>query len=159
MPAASPSSRSRSAAAPARARAPVRRALPRAEARAPTETRSRQPVVRAFLLYLASECGLANNSLHAYRRDLEDIEDFLATRKRTLTSADADDFRSYLQNQSRHDKATRTVARRLAATRSFLRYLIGQGHDSTPILQQLERPKPESSLPKVLSRAQVNQLI
>jgi len=116
-------------------------------------------VVRAFLLYLASERGLANNSLHAYRRDLEDIEDFLATRKRTLTTADADDFRSYLQNQSRHDKATRTVARRLAAIRSFLRYLIGQGHDSTPILQQLERPKPESSLPKVLSRAQVNQLI
>src|SRR5581483_11073417 len=53
----------------------------------------------------------------------------------------------------------RTVSRRLAATRAFLGYLAGQGRDTNPILQQLERPKPAMSLPKVLSRAQVNQLI
>ena len=33
------------------------------------------------------------------------------------------------------------------------------GHDTTGVLQQLERPKLEQSLPKSLSRAQVNQLI
>ena len=43
--------------------------------------------------------------------------------------------------------------------RVFLRYLAGVGHDTTSILQQIERPKPERNLPKVLSRAQVNQLI
>src|SRR5207245_1564010 len=43
--------------------------------------------------------------------------------------------------------------------RVFLRYLAGNGHDTAPILQQLERPKPERDLPHVLSRAQVNQLI
>jgi integrase/recombinase XerD len=110
-------------------------------------------------LYLASERGLADNSLHAYRRDLEDLEDFLSKRQRTLKTAAADDFRSYLQNQTRKGQSTRTVARRLAAIRSFLKYQIGQGKDVTPILQQLERPKPERALPKVLSRAQVNQLI
>jgi integrase/recombinase XerD len=108
---------------------------------------------------LASERGLAQNSLHAYRRDLEDIDLFLSKRQRQLASADADDLRAYLQNQTRQGQATRTVARRLAAIRSFLRYQIGLGRDATPILQQLERPKPESSLPKILSRAQVNQLI
>lgn len=127
--------------------------------RAPTETRSKQAVVKAFLLYLASERGLAENSLHAYRRDLEDLDDFLSKQGKTLTSADSDDFRAYLQSQSKKGQATRTVARRLAAIRSFLKYLVGMGQDATPILQQLERPKPESSLPKVLSRAQVNQLI
>src|SRR6185295_1409864 len=34
-----------------------------------------------------------------------------------------------------------------------------QGRNVKAILQQLERPKPERSLPKILSRAQVNQLI
>jgi integrase/recombinase XerD len=121
---------------------------------------SHRPEIQAFLLYLASERGLANNSLHAYRRDLEDLEEFLSLKfKRSLIRARADDLRSYLQNQSRKGQATRTVARRLAAIRSFLRYRIGLGHDTTAILQQLERPKPEQSLPKVLSRAQVNQLI
>lgn len=116
-------------------------------------------MLHAFLLYLASERGLADNSLHAYRRDLEDTQDYLSKRNKTLASAQADDFRSYLQSQSRSGQSTRTVARRLAAIRSLLRYQVGQGRDTSAILQQLERPKPEQSLPKVLSRSQVNQLI
>jgi len=47
---------------------------------APTQTRHENPALRALLLYLASERGLADNSLHAYRRDLEDLSNFLARR-------------------------------------------------------------------------------
>lgn len=112
-----------------------------------------------MLLYLASERGLANNSLHAYRRDLEDTERFLAKRSRTLASAVADDFRAYLQSQTRKGQSTKTVARRTAAIRVYLKFRQTEGHDTAPILQQLERPKPERHLPLVLSRAQVNQLL
>ena len=125
--------------------------------RGPTQTDS--STLRAFLLYLASERGLADNSLHAYRRDLEDVESFLARRGKSVSRPVADDLRAYLQDQTRHGQSTRTVARRLAAIRSFLRWQVSEGHDVTNILQQLERPKPERPLPKVLSRAQVNQLI
>jgi integrase/recombinase XerD len=111
------------------------------------------------LLYLASERGLAENSLHAYRRDLEDLDAFLSARDLALSTAAADDFRAYLQSQTRQRKSTKTVARRLAAIRVFLRYQTAQGDDKQSILQQLERPKPERSLPKVLSKSQVNQLI
>jgi integrase/recombinase XerD len=130
---------------------------PRRAARGPAETTS--ATLRAFLLYLASERGLADNSLHAYRRDLEDAEQFLARRGRTLANAVADDLRAYLQDQTRRGQSNRTVARRLAAIRSFLRWQISDGRDVSAILQQLERPKPERPLPKVLSRAQVNELI
>jgi integrase/recombinase XerD len=124
-----------------------------------TETRSELPQVKLFLLHLASERGLADNTLHAYRRDLEDMEDWFAGVGKTLLTAEADDFRAYLQDQTRKGQSTRTVARRLAAIRVFLRFLPTIGHDSAGILTQLERPKPEQSLPKILSRAQVNQLI
>lgn len=127
--------------------------------RQPTDTTSTRPELRAFLLHLASERGLADNSLHAYRRDLEDLDRFLASRSKHFISADADDFRAYLHHLSRSGRATRTVARRLAAIRVLLRFLTAEGHDRTHVLQQLERPKPERPLPKVLSRAQVNQLI
>jgi len=126
---------------------------------APTQTRSESPLLRALLLHLASERGLADNSLHAYRRDLEDLETFLTKRSRSLTSASVDDYRAYLQDQTRRGRTTRTVARRLAAIRVFLRFRIAEGQDMTPILQQLERPKPERALPKVLSRDQVRRLI
>lgn len=127
--------------------------------RSPVESRSQSPLVRAFLLYLASERGLANNSIHAYRRDLEDIEDFLTARRQTFTSATAGDYSAYLQDQSRKGQSTRTVARRLAAIRIFLRYLQANGQDTSGTLELLDRPKPEQSLPKTLSRTQVNQLI
>ena len=127
--------------------------------RCPVDTRSRSPELREFLLYLASERGLSDNSIHGYRRDLEDLGDYLGGGGKTLTMAGADDFRGYLQNQSRKGQSTRTVARRVAAIRVFLRYMAMRGQDVGGILQQLERPKPERSLPKVLNRAQVNQLI
>jgi integrase/recombinase XerD len=125
-----------------------------------------QPQVREFLLHLAAERGLADNSLHAYRRDLENLHEFLSDRNRDLLTADARDLREYLQSQSRAGKATRTVSRRLAAIRVLLRYLGAQEtergkkkNSKDEILQELERPKREHSLPKVLNRSQVNQLI
>ncbi len=141
-----------------RRRKPMQTALSRS--RLPAETRrNNSPQLKSLLLYLASERGLADNSLHAYRRDLEDLESFLGSRELTLSSAGADDFRAYLQSQTRQRKSTKTVARRLAAIRVFLRYQTAQGDDKQNILQQLERPKPERDLPKILSKAQVKQLI
>jgi integrase/recombinase XerD len=127
--------------------------------RSPLQSRIAEPKFRQLLGHLAAERGLAENSLHAYRRDLESLDDFLGKRKRTLFNAEARDFREYLHAQSRSGKSTRTVARRLAAIRVMLRFFSGEDGKSASILQQLERPKPEQSLPKILSRAQVNQLI
>ncbi|MBC8107639.1 MAG: site-specific tyrosine recombinase XerD [Anaerolineae bacterium] len=125
----------------------------------PTQTRRESPALRSLLIYLASERGLAENSLLAYRRDLESLDVFLSNRNLTLKKAGADDYRAYLQDQTRRGKTTRTVARRLAAIRVFLSFREAEGEDVTSIQQQLERPKPEQSLPKVLSRDQVNRLI
>jgi integrase/recombinase XerD len=127
--------------------------------RSPLDTRSRNPLVRQFLLHLASERGLADNTLLAYRRDLENLEDHFLARRRTLTSAGPDDYVQYLHGQRRNHKSTKTIARRVAAIRVFLRYLSGEGKEVAPILQQIERPKPERNLPKVLGRQQVDALI
>src|SRR5688572_10557430 len=127
--------------------------------RSPLDTRSRNALLKQYLVHLASERGLATNTLLGYRRDLESLEDVLNARGLTFTSASPDDYVAYLHGQRRINKSTRTVARRIAAIRVFLRFLSGEGHDVAKILQQIERPKPERSLPKVLGRAQVDALI
>jgi integrase/recombinase XerD len=129
------------------------------KSRSPLESRIAEPKLKLLLTHLAAERGLAENSLHAYRRDLENLSDFLSDRKRNLETADERDYREYLHAQSRGGKSTRTVARRLAAIRVMLRFFGGDDGKSAKILQQLDRPKPEQSLPKILSRTQVNQLI
>src|SRR5687767_1771249 len=125
----------------------------------PLGSSSDSALLKGLLVFLASERGLANNSIHGYRRDLEDLERFLLAQGLTLESAGADEHRAYLRDQSRRGQSTRTVARRLAAIRVMLRYRMAMGEDTSGVLAELERPKPEKSLPKVLSKAQVNQLI
>jgi integrase/recombinase XerD len=137
----------------------VNSAVATSRSRSPGESRIPQPQIRHFLIHLAAERGLAENSLDAYRRDLEDAHAFLVGRRKNLMTARAEDFREYLQNQSRKGKSTKTVSRRLAAIRSLLGFWAADHPHAPAILRQLERPKPERSLPKVLSRSQVNQLI
>src|ERR1700712_4432218 len=107
---------------PSRSRSPrpIRSERP---ARGPTDTRIPLPQLKGLLLHLAAERGLAVNSLHAYRRDLEDIERYFNERQTSLVTATALQFREYLQDQTRKGQSTKTVARRLAAIRVFLRFL------------------------------------
>ena len=115
--------------------------------------------VRPLLVYLQTERGLARNSIDAYRRDLSDLGDHLSKQAKSLAAANADDFRLYLQAQSKAGQSTKTVARRLAAIRTYLKYCEVIGHDRKAVLDQLERPKPEHDLPHILSEATVARLI
>src|SRR5438445_2458737 len=90
---------------------------------------SDSPLLREFLIYVASERGLAENSIAGYRRDLEDLERYLRSCNQTLGCREPELFRTYLQSQSKHGQSTRTVARRLAAIRIFLRFRAIRGED------------------------------
>lgn len=121
------------------------------------------PELRGFLTYLAVERGLAQNTADAYRRDLQDAESFFARRKCTLAGFGDEEARAFLQSCTRRGKATKTVARRLAAIRALLKYQVVCGHraagEAQRILDRLERPKPSRDLPKTLTRAQVSKLL
>src|SRR3954463_10163361 len=112
----------------------------RSASRSPLHTASDSPLLREFLIYIASERGLAENSIAGYRRDLEDLERYLQTCNQTLACREPQVLRDYLQSQSRRGQSTRTVARRLAAIRIFLKFRNTRGEDVSAILNQLERP-------------------
>lgn len=135
------------------------KAKTRQTGRAALEPSVNEPALRAFLGYLATERGLAQNSLHAYRRDLEDCHRYMEKRGLRLSSADELGLRSYLADQTRYGQSTKTVTRRLAAIRSFLRFQQEQGRPTDVILRGLDRPKPARDLPGTLSQSQVSRLI
>lgn len=141
------------------ARSPTGRREPGGDQNASTVPVDPPPLVRRLLIQLTTERGLADNTTAGYRRDLTDLARRLSERGLTLETAAAEHFTEYLRGQSRLGRSTRTVARRLAAIRALLKFMQSEGLDVDAILQQLERPKPERSLPKVLSRAQVGALI
>jgi integrase/recombinase XerD len=115
--------------------------------------------VEAFLEMLEAERGASKNTLEAYRRDLDDLQAFLARRKQKPALADATALRAYLKALDYVGMTARTVARRLSVLRQFYRFLLAERMRDDDPAGMLDSPKLGRPLPKVLSRVEVDRLI
>ncbi|HEX3886642.1 MAG TPA: site-specific tyrosine recombinase XerD [Phenylobacterium sp.] len=113
----------------------------------------------AFLEMMSVERAAARNTLTAYTRDLTDASGFLAARGRDLADASAEDVEAYFIALGARGLSPATAARRRAAVRQFYRFVLGEGWRADDPSRRVEAPKKGRSLPKVLSRAEVDRLI
>jgi integrase/recombinase XerD len=117
-----------------------------------------------FLAYLELERGLSRNTLEAYRSDLLQFGEFLGRRRLTLVRTQHGDIAAFLSELTsggpeRKPVAASTLARKVAALRSFYRHLRREGvleHDPTA---ELRGPRKTRTLPRVLSREEVARLL
>jgi integrase/recombinase XerD len=112
-------------------------------------------LVEAFLEMLAAERGSSQNTLSAYRRDLDDFR----VKAGRLASASAEDVRRYLFSLAERGLAATSQARRLSALRQFFKFLVSDQIRSDDPTATAERPKPRRTLPKVLCVDDVDKLI
>ncbi|HEY8616490.1 site-specific tyrosine recombinase XerD [Phenylobacterium sp.] len=113
----------------------------------------------AFLEMMAVERAAAKNTLAAYTRDLADAAAFLAGRGRDLADATAEDVEAYFAHLGARGLAPATASRRRAAVRQFYRFVLGEAWRADDPSRRVEAPKKGRSLPKVLSRDEVDRLI
>jgi len=117
-----------------------------------------------FLAYLELERGLSRNTLEAYRSDLLQFGEYLRRHGLTLAATRHGDVAAFLSELAsggpeRPPVAAATLARKVAALRSFYRHLRGEGaleHDPTA---DLRGPRKSRTLPRVLSREEVTRLL
>jgi integrase/recombinase XerD len=115
--------------------------------------------IALFLDMLAAEQGAGDNTIDAYRRDLEDLTAFLTRKRSSFAAATTDDLRNYLADlEARGFKASST-ARRLSAFRHLFRFLLGEGLRGDDPAAILSGPKRGRTLPKVLSMQDVDRLL
>jgi integrase/recombinase XerD len=134
----------------------------RADARSADELEAR---ITEFLSYLAAEKGLSDNTLSAYRRDLEAWRRFC--RAEGLEPADAapEDVTEYLERlragkpPASRPLAPGTVARMLVAVRSFYRFLSSEEAVSSDPTATVGSPRQPRSLPKAVSIDEVEVLL
>lgn len=112
-----------------------------------------------FLSWLQIEQGRAAKTIEAYRRDLRDYEDWLATRKRTPLSASSADVEAFVAHLRKHGKAARSVARQFAAVRMLHKYLAIEGERPDDPAALVDGVKVPSGLPKPLREDDVERLI
>lgn len=115
--------------------------------------------IALFLDMQAIERGASANTLEAYRRDLDDLSAFLASRGISVQAADTQALRAYLGDLDARGFKSATVARRLSALRQLYRFLYAEGHRTEDPAAILEGPKKGRSVPKVLSVDEVTRLI
>jgi len=121
--------------------------------------------IDSFLTYLTVEKGFSENTVAAYRNDLYQLASFVeeeAAQRGSIASwasFNRQDMLSYLLNLKERNYAATTVARKVAAARSFFNFMVAEGNIKDNPSQNIGSPKVGRSLPKPISFSQVRRLL
>src|SRR5690349_23106330 len=116
-------------------------------------------LLNLFLDMLAAEQGAGDNTLDAYRRDLEDFSEFLGHAGQTFAGAETQTLRDYLAELDTRGFKSTSVARRLSAMRHLFRFLLNERIRTDDPAAILSGPKRGRGLPKVLSISDVDRML
>ncbi len=113
--------------------------------------------IERYTVYLRSECHLSENTVQAYRRDLEHMKEWLRGRSPTnLKVEDLTDFASFLKGKG---LAPTSISRHIVAIRMFYKFLqLESAIDQNPA-EMILTPKTWHRVPKVLTIGQVDRFL
>jgi integrase/recombinase XerC len=104
--------------------------------------------IEKFLRYLEVQKDASAHTLRAYRKDLEEFSNFV---KKEPGEIEMLDVRGFVAGQIREGRQRTTAGRRLAAIRSFLRYLHKEGYLKANSAKLVSTPRTQKLLPKFLT--------
>lgn len=116
------------------------------------------PQVEAFLEMMSVERDASPHTLSAYGRDLADAEAWLGDAG-GLMGADEAALEAWFADLSRRGLSAATAARRRSSVRQFYRFALGEGWRSDDPSRRIDAPKQGRSLPKTLSRDEIEALL
>jgi integrase/recombinase XerD len=113
-----------------------------------------------FLHYLVVEKGLSQNTIEAYSHGLvRFLEHLRKKRIREVRDVGKIDVQGFLLALRKKNLSAKSVARDLAAIRSFFRFLIQEGNLEANPVEDLESPKVAKTLPEILSLKEIEQIL
>jgi integrase/recombinase XerD len=124
-----------------------------------------QEAIDKFLNYLVIEKGFSENTKVAYENDLHQLAGFVeeeAARRGTIppwAAFDRQSMLSYLTDLKERKYAATTVARKVAAIKSFFSFLVAEGMIKDNPTRDVPSPRVGKSLPKPISISQARLLL
>ena len=117
-----------------------------------------------FLNFMSVEKGASGNTVSAYRNDLQQFDSYVTGihgngKVRDWEILERDFIVEYLLTLRRKNYAEATVARKVAAIKSFFQYMQAEGAIRRNPAESLESPRVGRSLPKPLSVTEVDELL
>ena len=125
-----------------------------------------QSQITQFLNYLQGEKNCSVNTIAAYRNDISQFYAFLSTHHRPSVgpitdwqSVDPIAVQNYLLYLKEREYASSTVARKVAAVKSFAKYLTKTGVIATDPAAGLDSPKVKKNLPRSIQPDEIGKLL
>ena len=121
--------------------------------------------IDSFLTYLTVEKGFSDNTVAAYRNDLSRLANFVEeeANKQGMTPSWANFGRqgmlSYLLELNQRSYAPTTRARKVAAARSFFKFLVAEEIIKEDPTENVKSPTVGRALPKPISVRQIRTLL
>ena len=116
----------------------------------------------AFLEFLTNERNYSDNTTAAYRNDLSQFLDWLASQypdRSTWTEVDYKVVADYSDALKQKSYTASSVARKVAAIKSFFHFLLARAYISSDPTARLDSPRVKKRLPQTLSIEDVERLL
>jgi integrase/recombinase XerD len=115
----------------------------------------------SFLNFLSAEKGASSNTIAAYRNDLEQLAEYLKASGdgRGWETVDRMLIQDFILNLKQRKYAETTVARKVAAIRSFFGFLTAEGILADNPTEGLASPRVGKMLPKAITPNEVDELL
>ncbi len=114
-------------------------------------------IIGEYLEYLELEKGLSQNTLDAYRRDLESFSDY--TEVDDINSVDRLMINTYVRTLREKKYAPTSIIRKVASIRGFFKWVTSVGILEKNPASTLEQPKVPQRLPKVITVKDVEDML
>jgi integrase/recombinase XerD len=116
--------------------------------------------IQQFLDFIVEEKGYSSNTLAAYSNDLSQFVDYLESRVRSWEDVDRETIIDYIMvMKGDQEYASSTVARKVAAIKSFFHYLVDRGLLEDDPTATLDSPKVRKRLPKAIAARELERLL
>ena len=114
-----------------------------------------------FLVFLAVEKGASSNTIAAYKNDLQQLADFIGSHANRdgWPSLSRSDIQDFILDMKERGYTETSVARKVAAVRSFFAFLAAEGSITTNPTEGLSSPRVGKTLPKAISPNEIDELL
>jgi integrase/recombinase XerD len=112
-----------------------------------------------FITHLRAERGFSDNTVSAYQNDLAQLAEFLRSGPIELDLTDRGTVIAFILHLREREYAPTTVARKIAAVKSFCHYLRREGLTDVDPTEGIDSPRVSKYLPRAASVDEIDRLL
>lgn len=116
--------------------------------------------IQYFMDYLRCEKNYSERTIESYEQDLKEFESYMKSTDESISwnNLPKDIVREWMVMRMEQGLSARSVCRKLAALRSFYRYLLSRKMVETDPVHTIQGPKKSKPLPVFVREAEMNSL-